>query len=229
MKVIIAGLGDVGTQLAKDLSAKRRFELILIDRDEERCEDLSQEYDALVLQGDGTEPELLESGGAREADALIATTGSDALNMMICTLGKKFAIPNVVAKLTKTSLRTTALELGVDHVISPKLSAAAEVLSLLQGYNVLDFSLLVQGGVKMIEISPEPLTGNTLKKIDLPQGILITAILRKGKAIIPQGETKLKAADILILLAENEKKKNQVKSLFGELKIGPRAQAIKES
>ncbi|MBS3765674.1 NAD-binding protein, partial [Candidatus Bipolaricaulota bacterium] len=195
----------------------------------EKCEDLSREYDALVLQGDGTEPELLESGGAREADALIATTGSDSLNMVISTLGKKFAIPNVVAKLNKTGLRTTALELGVDHVISPKLSAATEVSTLLQGYNVLDFSLLVQGGAKMIEISPGPLTGNTLKEIDLPKGTLITAILREGKAIIPQGETKLKAADILILLAENEKKKNQVKNLFGELKIGLRPRAVKEN
>ena len=145
MRVIIAGLGDIGTQLAEDLTSREGFELVLIDQDEEKCEALSGEYDALVLHGDGTEPELLESAGAKQADALIATTDSDALNMVIAVLGKKFNVPRVVAKLSKTSLRTTARELGVDHVISPKISAATEISSLLHGYDILDFSLLVQG------------------------------------------------------------------------------------
>lgn len=226
MRVLIAGLGDIGTQLAEDLTVREGFELVLVDQDEEKCEALSGEYDALVLHGDGTEPELLESAGARKADALIATTDSDALNMVIAVLGKKFEVPRVVAKLNKTSLRTTARELGVDHVISPKVSAATEISSLLHGYDVLDFSLLVQGGARLVEISPGELAGEKIKDIDLPEGALITSVLREGVAVIPRGNTELKEDDILIIITENEKKEDTLKELFGELQTGQRPEKM---
>ncbi len=226
MRVIIAGLGDIGTQLAEDLTAREGFELVLVDQDEEKCESLSGEYDALVLHGDGTEPELLESAGARQANALIATTDSDALNMVIAVLGKKFDVPRVVAKLNKTSLRTTARELGVDHVISPKVSAATEISSLLHGYDILDFSLLVQGGARLVEISPGKLAGEKIENIDLPEGTLITSVLREGVAVIPRGSTDLSEDDILIIITENEKKENKIKELFGELHTGQRPDQI---
>lgn len=222
MRVIIAGLGDIGTQLAEDLTVREGFELVLIDQNQEKCEMLSEEYDALVLHGDGTEPELLESAGAKEADSLIATTNSDALNMVIAILAKKFNVPKVVAKLNKTSLRTTARELGVDHVISPKVSAATEISSLLHGYDILDFSLLVQGGARLVEISPGDFAGEKIKDIDLPEGMLITSVLREGVAVIPRGNTDLNAEDILIIITENEKKEDQAKELFGELQTGKR-------
>lgn len=226
MRVIIAGLGDIGTQLAEDLTAREGFELVLIDQDEEKCEALSGEYDALVLHGDGTEPELLESAGARQADALIATTDSDALNMVIAVLGKKFDVPRVVAKLNKTSLRTTARELGVDHVISPKVSAATEITSLLHGYDILDFSLLVQGGASLVEISPGELAGEKIEDIDLPEGTLITSVLREGVAVIPRGSTELGEDDILIIITENEETEYDIKELFGELQTGQRPEQM---
>ncbi len=228
MRVIIAGLGDIGTQLAEDLSARDGFELVLIDQDEEKCDTLMGEYDALVLHGDGTEPELLESAGAKKADALIASTESDALNMVIAILGKKFSIPRVVAKLNKTSLRATSRELGVDHVISPKTSAATEISSLLHGYNVLDFSLLVQGGARLVEITPGELVNQKIKDIDLPEGTLITSIFRNGVTIIPKGKTKLNESDILVIITENEEKERKIKELFGELQTANRPEYIHE-
>ncbi len=228
MRVIIAGLGDVGTQLAEDLTNQQGFELVLIDQDEEKCEDLSGEFDALVLNGDGTEPEILESAGAKEADALIATTESDAFNMVIAVLGKKFSVPKVVAKLNRTSLRTTARELGVDYVVSPKLSAATEIVSLLHGYDVLDFSLLVQGGASLVEITPGDMAGKLVSEVDLPEGTLITSVFREGVAIVPRGNTELKENDILVILTENEKKEERIKEIFGELKISERPEQVHE-
>lgn len=229
MRVIIAGLGDVGTQLAEDLTTQQGFELVLIDQDEEKCESLSSEFDALVLHGDGTEPEILENAGAKETDALIATTESDALNMVIAVLGKKFSIPRVVAKLEKASLRTTARELGVDHVISPKLSAATEISSLLHGYDVLDFSLLVQGGARLVEISPGNYSDKKVEEIELPEGTLITSILRNGVAIIPKGNTSLRENDILIIITENKEKEEKIKNIFGQLQTTERPEYLNEN
>ncbi|MFW6049157.1 MAG: NAD-binding protein, partial [Candidatus Bipolaricaulota bacterium] len=182
----------------------------------------------LILHGDGTEPELLESAGANNADALIASTESDALNLVIAILGKRFSVPKVVAKLNKTSLRATSRELGVDHVISPKMSAATEISSLLHGYNVLDFSLLVQGGARLVEITPGELVSKKIRDIDLPEGTLITSIFRNGVAIIPKGNTKLNRQDILVIITENEEKEQKIKELFGELQTTNRPDHIHE-
>jgi len=219
MRVIITGIGDVGRQLAEDLSNRGGYQLVLIDEDEEKCDELSQELDALVLNGDGTEPEILKKAGVKEADALVATTESDALNMVIAILAKKFSVPQVVVKLNRTGLRTTCRELGVDHVISPKLSAAMEISSLLHGYDVLDFSLLIRGGARMTEIAPGDMVGRRVEEVDLPSGALIIAILREGVATIPKGDTQLQEGDILLILTESEKKMEQLKDIFGQLEL----------
>ena len=83
MKIIVVGLGPLGKRLAEELSGKRGVELVLLDRDEAVCKAAAERYDALVLQGDGTDPELLAKAGAGEAQALVAATGSDALNLSL--------------------------------------------------------------------------------------------------------------------------------------------------
>ncbi|MFP4646875.1 MAG: potassium channel family protein [Candidatus Acetothermia bacterium] len=226
MRVIITGMGDIGTQLAEDLSSRGGFELVLIDKNEAKCQALSQEMDALVLNGDGTEPGILDKAGATNADSLIATTESDALNMVIAILGKKFSIPQVVVKLNKMGLRTACQEIGVDHVISPKLSAAMEITSLLHGYDVLDFSLLIRGGARLSEMTPGEMEGHTIEEIDLPDGALVIAILRDNVATIPKGKTKLRKEDILLILAENDKTLESVINIFGDLKTADRARDI---
>lgn len=228
MKVLITGLGDVGTQLAEDLSARSGVELVLIDNDEEKCETLSQELDALVINGDGTDPEILGKAGVEEADALVATTSSDALNMVIAILGKKFSVPKVVVKLNKLALRTTCKEIGVDHVISPKISAATEIRSLLYGYDILDFSLLISGGAKLTELSPGEQSGRKVQDLEIPKGTLIISILRDGVARIPTGDTRLGDNDILLILAEDEHKLQKVNDMFGELTKAVRPSELEE-
>lgn len=101
MRVVIVGLGDIGRELAENLARRRNNELILIDADEKRCERLAGEIDALVLHGDGTDPEILKKAKLEEADALVATTHSDAINTRTWGRGSmtEEAAPAAAAKL----------------------------------------------------------------------------------------------------------------------------------
>jgi trk system potassium uptake protein TrkA len=229
MRVIITGIGDTGHQLAEELSSQGDYELVLVERDEEKCEMLSQEVDALVIHGDGTEPAILEKAGAKEADVLVAATESDALNMVIAILGKRFSVPKVIVKLNKIDLRTTCQEIGIDHVISPTLSATMEIINLLRGHDILDFSLLIKGGIRLIEITPGEMAGTQMKDIDLPEKTLLIGILRDEIALIPQESTKLDENDILIVLAQGDEKVEQVKEIFGELKRTRRSVELDEA
>lgn len=223
MRVIIVGLGGIGNQLAKDLSQRSDMELVLIDSNEEKCEDLSRDFDALVMYGDGTETELLNKAGAREADALVATTNSDALNTVIGMMAKKLKVPKVVVKLNNVNLRTACKEIGIDYIISPTISAATEISNIFHGYDILDFSLLIRGGTRLIELSPGETVDKKIKNIDLPEGSLIISIIRENSAIVPQGDTEIMEDDILLILAESEKILDKLKDIFGELKKARRS------
>ncbi len=222
MRVIIVGIGSIGKELARNLSRRSNMELVLIDSDEEKCEDLSRDFDALILHGDGTESNLLDKAGAREADALIASTESDPLNTVIGMMAKKMKVPKVIVKLTDINLRTVCKEIGVDYIVSPTLSAATEISSLLYGHEILDFSILIRGGSRLIELSPGKTAGKKIRNIDLPIGSLIISIIREDHAIIPKGNTEILENDILLILAESDKIANKLKDIFGELKVAPR-------
>ncbi|MCK5306548.1 MAG: NAD-binding protein [Candidatus Omnitrophica bacterium] len=223
MRVIIVGMGSIGTQLAKDLSQRPGMELVLVDSNEEKCEDFSRDFDALVLHGDGTESGLLNKASAREADALVATTESDALNTVIGMMAKKLNVPKIVVKLNDINLRTACKEIGIDYIISPTISAATEISSVLHGYDILDFSLLIRGGTRLIELSPGDTAGKKLKDIDLPDGSLIISIIREHSAVVPKGNAEIMKDDILLILAESEKILDRLKDIFGELKKARRS------
>jgi trk system potassium uptake protein TrkA len=214
MKVIIAGLGDTGRQLAEELSTRGGFNLVLIDRDPEICEALSQELDALVMNGDATEPQVLQEAGAQEADALIAATESDAMNMVIAILGKRLSIGKVIVKLNTLNLRSACNQIGIDHVILPKVSAAMEITSLLYGYNVLNLSYLIKGGARIMEIPAGKMAGKQVGELELPEGALLVAVLQQNVATVPRSRTRLQDTDTLLVVAESTDRLDQVRELF---------------
>ncbi|MGB5548276.1 MAG: TrkA family potassium uptake protein, partial [Polyangiales bacterium] len=113
MRVIIVGIGDIGYELTRDLTRSGSHEVVLIDSNEARCKELSEEFDAFVLQGDGTHPELLQKALVEESDALVASTNSDALNTVIAMLAKRFGVPTIIVKLKDLGLRPACQAMGV--------------------------------------------------------------------------------------------------------------------
>ena len=211
MRVIIVGMGHVGSQLARELTQRKAMELVLIDADPEKCRALAEELDALVLEGDGTDPELLKKADVKKADALVAATDSDALNTVVAMLGKQFSVPTIIVKLEEVGLRTACQEIGVSHIISPKFSAVTEIISVLYGYNVLDFSLLIKGGVRLAELRAGKMAGQHLEEIKLPPGTLVIAVFRGDAVVVPAGQTRILEDDRLLIITEDEKRLGDVR------------------
>ncbi|MEJ2031565.1 MAG: TrkA family potassium uptake protein [Deltaproteobacteria bacterium] len=186
MRIVIVGLGDLGQQLADILSRWENNELVLIDSDQKTCDRLAAELDALVLCGDGTDPEILRKARLAEANALVATTGSDPLNTVIAMLGRRIGVEKIVVKLNNVSLHSACQEIGVDKIIAPKVSAAAEIASVLHGLDKLDFSAAVRGGLRLVEFSAGQAKDKQLSALDLPEGSLIVSVLQNGQMILPR-------------------------------------------
>ena len=214
MRVIIVGMGHVGSQLARELSQRKSVELVLIDSDPEKCRALAEELDALVLEGDGTDPELLKKADVKKTDALVAATNSDALNTVVAMLGKQFSVETIIVKLDEVGLRTACQEIGVSHIISPKTSAVTEIISVLYGYNVLDFSMLIKGGVRLGELTAGEMVGKRVEEIEFPQGVLVIAVFRGDTVVVPAGPTRVQEDDRLLIIAENEKAMSAVRTIW---------------
>lgn len=214
MRVVIIGVGDIGHELAENLTHRGNVELVLIDADEKRCEELAGELDALVLQGDGSDPEILKKARVAEADALVATTGSDAMNTVTAMLGHRMGVQNIIVKLNGVGLRAACQEIGVNKIIAPKISAAAEILATLYGFDRLDFSLVVRGGLRLVELSAEGVRDKRIAELELPDGALVVAILRGDEVLVPRGQTKLEEGDVLLVLVESGGVLEKVKKLL---------------
>jgi trk system potassium uptake protein TrkA len=211
VKVVIVGMGDIGKQLVEELSRGGRNELVLIDRDEKRCEQLASEQDALVLQGDGTDPEILRKAGLSEADALVATTDSDAINTVIAMLGHQLKVDKIIVKLNGVGLRAACQEFGVSKIIAPTITAASEIVATLFGFSRLDFSLVSSGGLRLVELGAGTAAGKRLSEIDIPEGAQIVAVLRGDQANVPRAREKLEEEDVLIVLVESDSVLGKVK------------------
>ena len=202
--VVIVGIGDIGRRVAETLSSRTKTELVLVDIDEKKCERLAADFNAMVLAGDGTDPEILKKARLTEADALVATTNSDALNMVVAMLGHRMQVKKIIVKLNDLGLRPACQEIGVSKIIAPKISAAAEIYAALAGFEHLDLTMFEQAGLQLVELEVGPGQARLLSELDLPDGILVLAVRRGSRVLVPRGKTRLEENDVLLVLLEEE-------------------------
>ena len=194
-KVMIAGGGKTGYYLADKLS-EFGVSVKLIEKSKERCYYLSTHLDdVMVLHGDATDSVLLEEENLDEMDAFVAATGLDEENLLIA---KQRNIEDVIAKVSRQSYKDLIERMGVDMVLNPLDIVASNILRYIQGSKRIISYLLIQGQAEIMEIiaSDDMKLANTpLKYVKLPDGVLVAAIHRGPKVIIPNGDTKIMADD----------------------------------
>jgi trk system potassium uptake protein TrkA len=218
MRIIIVGVGDIGYELTRDLARDASHEVVLIDADEAKCKDLSEEFDAFVLEGDGTNPELLRKALIEESDALVASTNSDALNTVIAILAKQFDVPTIIVKLKDLGLRAACKEIGVARIIAPSISAAAEIWATLHGFGRPNLSLVTRGGLRFEEVEVQDVDGKTLADLDIPDGILVQTVVRGEEVLLARGNTRIEKGDLLLILVENQGALEKMKELVNRAK-----------
>jgi trk system potassium uptake protein TrkA len=201
MRIVICGAGSTGAHVANVLGEVH--EVTLIDR-------LGDDGTAAVgvrrVVGDATDPTVLLSAGADNADALVAVTGNDATNLVVALLAKhRFGIAWTVARVNDPAHRwlfgSTA---GVDVVVS-----AAELVARLVQEQVTAGDLVtllrLRGGVAVTEITlpaGAAVAGTAAGSLDLPEGTALTAVVRRDEVLLPARAGRLRAGDVMIVLCE---------------------------
>ena len=204
MYLIVVGAGDIGTPLV-DLATESGNEVVVIERDEERAERASRQYDCLVLNDDATSKETLQDAGADRADALISTTDQDATNVMVCLLAQELSVPNIVSVVHNPEHMNVFEQIGVNTMQNPQSLIAEYLYRAVSRPSVVDF-MHIGEEAEVFEISvgtDAPIVGKTLREADaadlIGDQILIVAVERDGEEtpITPRGDTRIEADDLL--------------------------------
>ncbi|MGI6642930.1 MAG: Trk system potassium transporter TrkA [Bacillota bacterium] len=208
--VTIVGGGEIGLRICEILSGFKGQGLTikLVEKDRERAAFLAEILpDVLVLHGDGTQIEFLESEQVGDSDALVAVSGHEETNLLIAMLGKRLGAKEIIVELGRQEYWALADTIGVRAVVVPRLLTASTILRLLRKDRLLDVSFLKQGQAEVMEVvisGDAPIAGKTLRVARMPKNSLVGTIIRGNEVIIPHGGSEIRANDRVVVFSQVE-------------------------
>ena len=225
MKIVLVGAGEVGYNVAKDLSSDGH-DIIVVEENEERAIRVENDLDVIVVRGNGARPSVLEKAGIKtgseDVSLLIACTNKDEVNIMACWIAKKMGVPHVIARavgLEFTDNEAWAKDLGIDMLISPERSVAKEMEELLQFRGALHAVEVAGGkaGIYVFRIAEDSKIKNIplleVRKRNPNLTTLIVSVQREGKNFVPKANDTLMAGDICYSMCYRDQV-HQLESLF---------------
>ncbi len=202
-RVMLLGGGRTAEMLAKSL-ADRGIQVVVVERSPDRARELAERLDdALVLEGDITDADLLEEAGVGRFEMVVATTGEDDANILACLYAKANGAKETVAVVHRLALLTLLADAGIDVALSPRTATANGVLRFVRG-GVAAVATFLHGEVEVLEleVAPgSPADGERVRDLNLPKDALIAAAVRDGKPRIIRGRSHLRARDRVVVVA----------------------------
>ena len=208
MKVAVAGAGNVGTSIARDLRTYGH-DVLLIEKDSDVADQLRPELDVHLVAADACEVSSLVAAGMADVDVVVAATGDDEDNLVISLLSKQeFAVPRVVARVNNPNNQWLFNESwGVDVSVStPQLITALveEAVSVGSLVRLLQFE---GGAANLVEVTlaeGSPADGVKISDLDLPRDATVVAGVRNDRLVVPRGDTMLSTGDEVLVLVIGE-------------------------
>ena len=206
MFIIVAGGGKVGSNVARGLR-RMGHEVTIIEQQRERFARLEEEFEHAAIVGDATEIFVLERAGvARPPDLVVAVTGDDEDNMVICQMAReRYGVAKVIARVNDPRNQPHFDLLG----ISPTVSATQTIMALVEHevpeHELIHLLELRKENIEIVEVQIDessPSAGKRVSGLKMPAGARLIYVIRDGHAEIPDAETELQAGDQVLAILE---------------------------
>jgi trk system potassium uptake protein TrkA len=206
-RVLIIGGGRIGTRLAR-LVEDQGLTCKIIEKNPERCAELAEKLNrSIVLCGDGSDQSLLEEENIRDMDVVVTLTNDEETNILAALLATRMGARKSIAKLDKFSYFPMMKAIGIEQVVSPRLSAINSILQHIRKGKVLS-AMSIKGEqaeiMEAVALQTSEIVGRPLKDIDFPKGAMVAGIFRGEQVVIPSGESVIEPDDRVIIFARKE-------------------------
>ena len=216
MYVIVVGAGKVGYHLAKTL-IQEGHEVLLVEKDRKTVEDLIDQLGELIAHGDGCEIRTMSEIGMGRANVVVAVTGDDEDNLVICQMAKrKFGVPRTIARVNDPKNEELFKELGIDQTVSSTRIIFNLLEQQIEPGQVIPLAALKKGEIEVVEANVtagSTVAGLKIGQLDLPPNTLIISVIRDDHAMIPHSDTKLREGDSVIAMIKAEREK-ELRAVF---------------
>jgi trk/ktr system potassium uptake protein len=203
---IVAGGGKVGFFLAREL-IDHEHEVLLIEQNSERAESIANELGNVVLRGNADEASTLAEAGAERADVVIAVTGDDEDNLVICQVAKRrFGTRRTIARINDPRNEGIFRMLGIDATVNATQMMLSVLEQEIPQANLVPLLRLRNTDVEVVEAivdSRSQVIGQPLREVDLPPESTIAVVIRSDAAFFPNGSTVLQAGDEVVALTRS--------------------------
>lgn len=220
MKVIVIGGGKVGFYLAKNL-VNRKHDVTLIEKDKSLCSKISNKINTDIIHGDGTDLDVLKDAEIDIADVVVAATGKDEENLVICEVAKEnFNIKQTISRINNPKNQEVFKMLSVDKTV-----CSTEVISNLidwefENEQIRILQIFERGNMVLVEIYIDKnisWCNKLIKNIVMPLDFVIVYIYRDSKVIYPKGDLLLKEDDKVVIVTDSENIKSKSQFIYSKL------------
>ena len=208
MYLIVVGGGKVGYYLTKTL-VNEGYEVLLIEKNAQKVETFTERFGAVVMNGDGAEAATLAAAGAARADVVIAVTGDDEDNLVVCQMAKqRFRVQRTIARVNNPKNEQLFRRLGIDVTVSHTNLILSLIEQQIPERHFVHLLALKHADLEIVEASvaaDATIAGMQVGAIRFPPDTSLVAILRHGELIMPNAQTQLLAGDDVIAVARRER------------------------
>ena len=207
MYVIIIGGGNVGYYLTKDL-VNAGHEVLLLEKDRARAQRLTEDLGEVVQQGDGCEARTMAEMGFARADVIVAATGEDEDNLIVCQMAKqRFGITRTISRVNSPANEALFAQLGIDTTVSATRLIFNLIEQEIEVDHLIPVAALARGHLEIVSIelsAHSPVVGRAIGEIALPGEAHIIALLRGDKGLLPSPNAILQEGDTVLTLVQQD-------------------------
>lgn len=203
MRIAFVGAGDLSVMTAKTL-IERGNEVIIIERDKGRVDELSDKLDCGFINGDGSKPAILKEAGPENTDMLFCLTGNDQVNIIASLVGRSMGFSRVVTKIGDTELEHICTELGLTDTIIPTRTISRFLADMAAGRDIFEISTMLRGEARVFSFVAREEQGVKISELDLPKAARIICFYRDDEFHLGGGEEKLQKGDEVVVLTRSD-------------------------
>ncbi|MGD2080678.1 MAG: TrkA family potassium uptake protein [Nitrospirota bacterium] len=203
MRIAFVGAGELSVMTARAL-IDRGNEVIIIEKEKDRIDDLSEQLDCGFINGDGSKPPILKEAGPESTDILFCLTGNDQVNIIASLVGRSMGFSRVVTKITDTELEHICTELGLTDTIIPTRTISRFLADMAAGRDVFELSTMLRGEARVFSFVAREEHGGKISELGLPGAARIICYYRDGEFHLAGGEGKLQKGDEVVVLTRGD-------------------------